>query len=180
MAALCFGQVGLTFHWHLNYSRMPYLSDIKWRNLMKFPCLIGFVLLLCMPLAHAWERPEMAKYGSAYYGNERLYVYVAHSKADDHAVVKISGINHPLDGHVYWADVKYQVGHPERVSYVVKEKGAPRTVFFVNGTSGTFTISNYRGQEVVELRVSYDREESTRVAPEHLLTDYERQIGEAQ
>jgi hypothetical protein len=146
---------------------------------MKFPYLIGLVLLLCVPLAHAWNRPEMAKYGSAYSSNGLLRVYVAHSKADDHAVVKIHGINHPLDDHVYWANIQYHEGRPERVSYVIKEKNTTRTVFFVDGGSGTLSIPNYRGQEMAELRFSYDETESGRVAPEHLLTDYERQIGEA-
>jgi hypothetical protein len=135
------------------------------------------LLLACAPLAHAWDRPEMAKYGAAYVGDEPLRVYVAHNKADDHAVVKIHGINHPLDGHVYWAKIRYEEGRPGRISYVAKAKDTMRTVLFINGGSGTLTIPNYRSQELAELRASYSEDESRQTAPEHLLTDYARQIG---
>ncbi|MDR2364418.1 MAG: hypothetical protein LBD68_00975 [Zoogloeaceae bacterium] len=139
--------------------------------------LLFFFLLLCAPLAHAWDRPEMARYGAAYAGPGLLRLYVAHTKADDYAVLKIQGINHPLDQHVYWAKVRYQEGRPERISYVIAEKNAERVVFFVNGDSGTLGIPNYHGQPLVELGFSYDKRESALTAPEHLLTDYERQIG---
>ncbi|MDR3323702.1 MAG: hypothetical protein LBS89_05825, partial [Zoogloeaceae bacterium] len=63
---------------------------------MKFSRLFCLALLVVAPFAHAWDRPEMAKYAAAYVGPELLRVYVAHNKADDHAVVKLWGINHPL------------------------------------------------------------------------------------
>ncbi|MDR3352362.1 MAG: hypothetical protein LBO00_05020 [Zoogloeaceae bacterium] len=148
---------------------------------MKFPARFSLLLLLfCAPLVHAWDRPEMARYGAAYAGPELLRVYVAHTKADDYAVIKIHGINHPLDQHIYWAKVRYQEGYPERIYYAAKEKEGERVVFFVNGASATLKLPNYHGQALAELRLSYDGDESTRTAPEHLLTDYARQIGAIQ
>jgi hypothetical protein len=137
--------------------------------------LLCLALLACAPLAHAWERPEMAKYGSAYAGPELMWVYVAHDKTDEHAVVKLYGINHPLDGHAFWTRIRYHPGHAERVSYVMDENGAEKTVFFVNEHTGTLYLPNWRGQERAEIKLNYSREESSRTQPEHLLTDYARQ-----
>jgi hypothetical protein len=106
-----------------------------------------------------------------------MQIHVAHTRADDYAVLRIQGINHPLDRHVYWAKIRYQEGRPERISYVVEEKNGERVVFFVDGASGTFSISDYHGQPRVEFHFVYDEDESARILPEHLLTDYERQIG---
>ncbi|MDR2164814.1 MAG: hypothetical protein LBO79_04120 [Zoogloeaceae bacterium] len=144
---------------------------------MKLLRLFHLVLLICVPLAHAQERPEMAKYGAAYAGPELLWVYVAHNKADDHAVVKLQGINHPLDGRTFWAEIRYHPGHPERISYIVRKNGAEKAIFFVNDNTGALYLPNWRGQERAEIRLVYSRDESLHVQPEHLLTDHERQSG---
>ncbi|MDR3300271.1 MAG: hypothetical protein LBU43_09830 [Candidatus Accumulibacter sp.] len=143
---------------------------------MKLSRLLCLALLICAPLAHAWDRPEMAKYGAAYFGPEQLCVYVAHNKADDHAVIKIQGINHPLDGHIFWTEVRYQQGHPERIDYVVRENDADKWVLYVDHQSATLYLPNWRGQARAEIRLHYGQDESTRTKPEHLATDYERQI----
>jgi hypothetical protein len=141
--------------------------------------LPGLALLVCASLAHAWDRPEMAKYGSAYSGPELLQVYVAHNKADDHAVVKLTGINHPLDGHAFWTEVRYAPGQSNtiRTTYVIREKDAEKAIFFVNGSEGTLYLPNWRGQERAEIKLSYSRSKSSTIQPEHLLTDYARQAG---
>ena len=126
----------------------------------------------------------MAAYGATYRGPEQLQVYVAHNKADDHAVVKIYGINHPLDGRVFWTKVVYSrsnqgKGFPNRISYIdesVKDEQL-RAVLFIEDSSGMLYLPNYRGQERAEIPVHYDTEASREVRPEHILTDYERQIG---
>lgn len=135
---------------------------------------------LITPLVHAWDRPEMAKYGAAYAGPELLYVYVAHNKADDHAVVKIQGINHPLDGHVFWTKIAYSTAHSgQRTFYIdetVKEEHL-QTVLFIEGSSGILYLQNYRGQVRAEIKVVYDQNESRQTLPEHLVADYELQTG---
>jgi len=147
--------------------------------------LFCLVLLLFMPLAHAWERPEMAAYGATYRGPEQLEIYVAHTKADNYAVVKIYGINHPLDGHVFWTKVNYSKsnhtqGFPDRISYTDESVKAEnlRTVLFIDNSSGVLYLPNYRGQERAEIPVHYSEDFSRQVRPEHILTDYERQIGQ--
>ncbi|MDR2688722.1 MAG: hypothetical protein LBB76_03060 [Azoarcus sp.] len=137
-------------------------------------------LLFCTPLAHAWDRPEMAKYGAAYSGPELLWVFVAHTKADDHAVVKLSGINHPLDNHVFWTEVRYQQGHANRTTYIARENNVEKAVFFVDDHEATLYLPNWRGQEHAEIRLHYSQEKSAKTRPEHLATDYERQLEEAQ
>ena len=141
------------------------------------------VLLLAATTAHAWNRPEMSSYGAAYQGPEQLQVQVAHNKADNQAVIKIRGINHPLDGHVFWAKVTYQhrqgAGYPDRVLYTdesIKDEGK-RAVLFIQGSSGTLYLPNFRNQLRVEIPVHYNWEASIEMLPEHILTDYERQIG---
>jgi hypothetical protein len=149
-----------------------------------FSRLLCLALLLATPFAHAWNRPEMAKYGAAYLGPEQLQVYVAHSKADDRAVIKIRGINHPLDGHVFWTKISYSKSHhskgySDRITYnddSVKEEGKG-AVLFVEDSSGILYLPNYRGQARAEIPLNHDKEASGEVLPEHLLTDYERQIG---
>jgi hypothetical protein len=149
---------------------------------MKLTRLFCFALLLITPFAHAWDRPEMARYGAAYADPEQLYVYVAHNKADDHAVIKIQGINHPLDGHVFWTKIAYSYStthSAQRTFYTdetVKEEHL-KTVLFIEGSSGILYLQNYRGQARAEIKVSYNRDESRQTLPEHLATDYERQIG---
>ncbi|GHT92535.1 hypothetical protein AGMMS49545_10230 [Betaproteobacteria bacterium] len=143
------------------------------KNIPRILCLL---LCLWMPSAFAWEIPSMAKYGAAYAGPELLYVYVAHNQADDHAVIKISGINHELDEQVFWAEVRYQAGHPERVSYVVRTDDKEQPLFYVDGREGTLTLPAWRGQAQVDIKLYYDRPESTTVRPDHLATDYENQL----
>lgn len=138
--------------------------------------LLCLLLCLWMPSAFAWDRPAMAKYGAAYAGPELLRVYVAHNQADDHAVIKIYGINHEFDGQAFWAEVRYQAGHPERVLYVVRKGDKEQPLFYVENQEGTLTLPAWRGQTRVEIKLYYDREESVTVRPEHLATDYEKQI----
>jgi len=145
---------------------------------MKLSRLLCLALLIGAPLAHAWDRPEMAKYGAAYFGPEQLCVYVAHNKADNHAAIKIQGINHPLDGHVFWTEVRYQQGHPERIDYVARENNTDTPVLYVDHQSATLYLPNWRGQERAEIRLGYSEEESIQNKPEHLLSDYGRQIGQ--
>lgn len=129
----------------------------------------------------------MAAYGTTYNGPEQLEVYVAHTKADDHAVVKIRGINHPLDGRVFWVKVVYskssqREGFPNRILYLdesVKEEHL-RAVLLIEDSSGMLYLPNYRGQARAEIPVRYNREFSRGVRPEHILMDYERQIGKIQ
>jgi hypothetical protein len=149
-------------------------------HLAKIIRLFCFALLSCSPFAHAGDRPEMAKYGAAYAGPELLWVYVGHNKADDHAVVKLEGINHPLDGHVFWTEIRYQPGHPERITYVARDKNTEQAVFFINDHMGTLYLPNWRGQERAEIKLGYSHDRSAQTQPEHLLTDYERQIGKIQ
>lgn len=152
---------------------------------MTFPArLLCLALLLAAPFAHAWDRPEMSKYGAAYRGPEQLYVHVAHNKADDRAVVRIFGINHPLDGHTYWTRVAYAKsrssnGFADRATYSdTPAKGQSRgVVLFIEDVSGTLYLPNYRGEPLSEIPLQYDREASREVTPEHMMTDYERQIG---
>ncbi|GHT80259.1 hypothetical protein AGMMS49960_16970 [Betaproteobacteria bacterium] len=152
------------------------------------PAFRPFFHLLCLallsfaPFAHAGERPKMAKYGAAYAGPELLWVYVAHNKADDHAVVKLEGINHPLDGHVFWTEIRYYLkpGHPERITYVAREKNAEQAVFYVSDGTATLYLPNWHGQERAEIKLAYSRDRSAQTQPEHLLTDYERQTGKIQ
>ena len=140
------------------------------------------LLLFIAPLAHAWERPEMAKFGAAYHGPEQLEVYTAHNKADDHAVIKIRGINHPIDGHVFWTKITYSQknrGYPNHITYIDEsiQEEHKRAVLFIEDSSGILYLPDYRGQARVEIPVRYDKEASKEILPEHLLTDYERQIG---
>jgi hypothetical protein len=126
----------------------------------------------------------MAKYSAAYSGLDLLWAYVARNKADDHAAVKPTGINHPLDGHVWWTEIRYSPGHAERVSHVIREKGekeeknAEKAVFFVDGNEATLYPPNWRGQERAEISLHYSRDESSRTQAERPLTDYARQAGE--
>ncbi|MDR2129527.1 MAG: hypothetical protein LBP52_10770 [Burkholderiaceae bacterium] len=147
-----------------------------------FKLLFCFALFLCgQGAALAWERPAMSKYGASYEGAEQLTVQLAHTAADNHAVLKISGINHPWDGRVFWVQVRYTPGHPERIQYVSQEKGeAERILLFLENGHGTLNIPNWRGVARAELAVSYSgRDASAAVLPEHLATDYEKQIGQA-
>ena len=151
-------------------------------HIARLLCL-GLVLLLAAPFARAGERPEMAEYGKAYRGPEQLYVFVAHTKDDGHAVIKISGINHPLDNHLFWAKVTYSNSAdsrtlPNRISYSVEsadEGGRPG--LFIENSSGTLYLPNYRGRARAEIPVVYDRDESRETRPEHLLTEYSEQKG---
>lgn len=154
------------------------------RIITRLLCLA--LLLLSAPSAHAWDRPEMAQYGTAYRGPEHLQVYVAHTKADSHAVIKIRGINHPLDGHVFWTKVAYSNSPqskmlPNRITYTdesVQEERL-RSVLFIEDTSGILYLPNYRGQGRVEIPIRYDKDTALETFPQHLATDYERQIGKA-
>jgi hypothetical protein len=149
---------------------------------MKFTRLLCALVLFCVgQTALAWDRPEMSKYGKMYYGDEYLQVVIAHNAADDHAVLKISGINHLWDGQVFWAKVKYWPGKPARASYLIPDKedeDGERHLFFVGGHDGTLYIHNWHGQEYAEIGLYYSREGSDEVRPEHLATDYETQIGQ--
>jgi hypothetical protein len=145
-----------------------------------FKLICCLALFLCGQTALAWDRPVMSKYGVFYHGPEQLTVRLAHNVADDHAVLKISGINHPWDGRVFWAEVRYPPGHPDRILYVIEEAGKERILLFVERGSGALNLPNWRGMAWAEIRVSYWRDESAKVRPEHLVTDYERQIGQIQ
>jgi hypothetical protein len=122
------------------------------KNLAKMFCL-----LCCLwgQSAWAWERPEMAKYGAAYAGPELLRVYVAHTWGNDHAVIKIDGVNHELDGRLL--------------------NGGERPLFFVDGGEGKLTLPNWRGQAQVEIRLYYNWGESANTQPEYLASEYEKQ-----
>jgi len=143
--------------------------------------LLCLALLAVAPLAHAWDRPEMAKYGAAYSGPELLHVYIAHDKADGHALVKIFGINHPLDGRVFWTKIAYNNKKregPADITYAIDEKGTTGNIVFLDGIGGgELYLSNYRGAAKAVLPLRYDREESTQTAPSRLTDDYERQTG---
>jgi hypothetical protein len=143
-----------------------------------FKWLCCLVLLLCGQGALAWDRPAMSRYGAFYQGPEQLVVQLAHTAADDHAVLKISGINHPWDGRVFWVKVLYPSGKPGRIHYVGTEDDDERTLLFVENGSGTLYIPNWRGQARAEIQVAYWRDSSAEVLPEHLATDYEKQIGQ--
>jgi len=123
----------------------------------------------------------MAEYGKAYRGPELLYVFVAHTKEDGHAVIKISGINHPLNNHTFWAKVTYSNGPfgKTRVSYSVESaKEEDRPGLFIENSSrssATLYLPNYRGQARVEIPLYYDEDESRETRPEHLLTEYNEQ-----
>jgi hypothetical protein len=144
-----------------------------------FKWLCCLALLLCGQVALAWDRPEMSKYGASYHGHEQLLVQLAHTAADNHAVLKVSGINHPWDGRVFWVEVRYPAGYPERIQYVSKEKGEERVLLFVDNGRGVLNIPNWRGAPRAELPVVYQRDASAHVLPEHLATDYEKQVGQA-
>ncbi|MDR1887960.1 MAG: hypothetical protein LBQ81_01005 [Zoogloeaceae bacterium] len=144
-----------------------------------FKLLCCLALFLCGQAALAWDRPVMSKYGAFYQGPEQLVVQLAHTAADDHAIIRISGINHPWDGRVFWAEVRYQPGHHERVNYVTRaEDGSERTLLYVEDGNGSLSLPNWRGALWAQVRVSYWRDASTEVRPEHLATDYEKQIGQ--
>ena len=151
-------------------------------HIARLLCL-GLVLLLAAPFARAEMRPEMAEYGQAYRGPENLYVFVAHTKEDGHAVIKISGINHPLDNHTFWAKVTYSNSVesrelPNRISYSVESaKEGERPGLFIEDSSGILYLPNYRGQARAEIRVRYDRDESRETQPQHLLTEYNEKQG---
>jgi hypothetical protein len=148
-------------------------KENRMKNMTQILCL-----LLCLwgTSALAWDRPAMAKYGAVYTGQEFLRVDVAHNQADDHAILKISGINHKLDGQMFWAEVRYQAGHPERVVYVFSESDGERPEFYVDNGVGRLMIPNWRGQARVELKLYYDHKLSAETPPEQLATDYENQL----
>ncbi|MDR1350084.1 MAG: hypothetical protein LBJ59_04755 [Zoogloeaceae bacterium] len=144
-----------------------------------FRLLCCLALLLCGQIALAWDRPAMSKYGAFYQGPEQLVVQLAHTAADDHAVLKISGINHPWDGRVFWVEVRYQPGHTERIYYVSKEGDDERILLYVeDGNGGELSLPDWRGSLWAQVRINYQRYDSREVLPEHLATDYERQIGQ--
>jgi hypothetical protein len=143
-----------------------------------FKWLCCLALFLCGQGALAWDRPAMSRYGASYQGDELLEVRLAHTAADDHAVLKVSGINHPWDGRVFWVEVRYTAGHPGRIQYVGKENGDERVLLFVQNGRGTLNIPNWRGAPRAELPVTYWREASAEIQPEHLATEYEKQIGQ--
>ena len=154
-------------------------------HIVRLLCL-GLVLLLAAPFARAEMRPEMAEYGAAYRGPENLYVFVAHTKEDGHAVIKISGINHPLNNHTFWAKVTYSNSAdsrtlPNRISYSVESaKEGDRPGLFIEDSSGKLYLPNYRGQARAEIPVEYDREETRETQPQYLLSEYnKRQSGES-
>ena len=157
-------------------------DGISMTHIARLLC-VGLVLLLVAPFARAEMRPEMAEYGAAYRGPENLYVYVAHTKEDGHAVIKISGINHSLNNHVFWAKVTYSNSVdsrtlPNRISYSVESaKEEERPGLFIEDSSGTLYLPNYRGQARAEIRVGYDRYESRETQPKHLLTEYNEKRG---
>ncbi|MDR0996807.1 MAG: hypothetical protein LBL69_03980 [Zoogloeaceae bacterium] len=142
---------------------------------------LAFFLLTLSATAQAWDRPPMAKYGAAYRGPELMMVYVAANQAGDHALVRVTQINHALDGHIFWTKVRYPEGHPERAYYLLDDSSRPegeRTLLFVEDGSAKLSLPDWHGQKRAEIPLTYDRSESAEVLPEHLATAYEQQLGQ--
>jgi hypothetical protein len=133
------------------------------------------------PSTPVWERPELADYPVAYVGPEQLRVYVAHNKAEDHAFIRILGINHPLDGHIYWAELHYKCTPKagKAVYRVTGEDGRKRTVLSVIGETAILKLPNWRGQERAKINLTYSLSESqsNTAHPENLIRFYKEQIG---
>jgi hypothetical protein len=132
---------------------------------------------LMVKTSGAQERPQMARYGKAYRGNEGLRVIVSPLASGNKALVQFYGINHEWDRKIFMCD------------YVEMDKpSGTRTDFTAKVDGGNYVplITYAEGYGEVYLkgknnavRITYSDGDSQEVQNEHILTAYLQQEQEA-
>ncbi len=122
------------------------------------------------PAVSASGRMEMAKYGELYIGPKTMTVELAATAKDDMALIKVYGINHEWDGRVFLA--KATKDNRNRISYVTQVDGQDYTVMITQSDGhNAFYLPKMRDGE---MRLSFTRDRSAEVKPEHLMTEFEQ------
>lgn len=117
-------------------------------------------------------RPEIGPEVKAYSSHESANVWVLRigARADNQALVQITGIDHDLNGKIE----KYQVEKTDKdTRYVTQINGQRYVLLRIDSGFGEL----YLPGEAKAMPVSYDKGLSSAGNPEHFLTDYLNQGG---
>ena len=128
------------------------------------------LVLALMTSSHAEDKlPEMSPYTTAYSGGEGYRVWIARigPKANQEALVQISGIDHKFDGRVLRAKL-VSSANGANVKYTATVDGQSYELLTVEGTRATLRITGAPWSS----DLSYDKTLVNDRAPQHLLTDY--------
>lgn len=119
-------------------------------------------------------RPEIGPEVKAYSSHDSANVWVLRigARADNQALVQITGIDHDLNGKIE----KYQVEKTDKDTRYVTQINGQRYVLLRIGSGFGFG-ELYLPGEKKEIFVSYDKGLSSAGNPEHFLTDYLNQGG---
>jgi hypothetical protein len=123
--------------------------------------------------------PALAKYPAVFAANGGVRILVAPTADDKAALVRVSGINHPIDNVVFLAQ---KVGDGRRASFVVKLDGRDWNMVQsedVSSWGDRYTDTQaYLPNERDGVRLRYDESASTAVDLMSLTRDYEKQYSE--
>lgn len=144
-------------------------------------------LTLCAPLLAALptladRRPEHSAYAWVFEGGEGIVVtLVRHGHPDNNeALLRVEGIDHPLDGAILKHKVAKKFGRKTVVEYAMKYDGGEWVTFVFDGhTPGRRSaylflpkVTTYSGYADRGIPLSYNKALSRAVNVNHFITDW--------
>ncbi|WP_374336472.1 hypothetical protein [Leeia sp.] len=117
------------------------------------------------------KREPVARYGESYQGPKTLTVELAWLASGEAVLIKTYGVNHPWDGRVLRASL--HEGNDRLNEFYTEVEGKECLLMREGPSHGARLYLPGLG----ELSLSFDREASLQLKPEHLMTDYLQQAN---
>lgn len=138
---------------------------MKWRQ-----SIVALALLAGSGLLQA--REAMAVFGEFYEGPKTLTVELASTAKGDQALIRISGVNHAWNGKIFMASLRRATKQGgEQLDYLIKHDGADYVLMREEGERGQRIYLPGRADSPL----SFIRQASLGMQPEHLMTAFEQQ-----